>query len=84
LAAFAAQAADPIKVGMVAPLTGPGAESGVSRPRAQSSRRRGQQGGGVLGRPLELVTRMSDHQSGRRAGLQQARRNAEFAAFLGR
>src|SRR6266436_10130016 len=56
LAAFAAQAADPIKVGMVAPLTGPGAESGRFQTQgATLAADEKNEAGGVLGRPLELV-----------------------------
>src|SRR5713226_3410407 len=55
-AAFAAQAADPIKVGMVAPLTGPGAESGRFQTQgAKLAADEVNKAGGVLGRPLELV-----------------------------
>src|SRR5258707_14774015 len=56
LAAFAAQAADPIKVGMVAPLTGPGAESGRFQTQgAKLAADEVNKAGGVLGRPPELV-----------------------------
>jgi branched-chain amino acid transport system substrate-binding protein len=83
--AFSTQAADPIKIGMSASLTGPGAESG----------RRATQGaklavdeintaGGVLGRPLELV--IEDDQStnpGIVVAFNKLAGNAEFVAFLG-
>src|SRR5215831_5112710 len=56
LTAFAANAADPIKVGMVAPQTGPGAES--ARYQTQGAKLAADEvnkAGGVLGRPLEFV-----------------------------
>jgi branched-chain amino acid transport system substrate-binding protein len=54
--AQAAIAADPIKIGMVAPLTGPAAESG--RYQIQGAKLAADEinkAGGVLGRQLELV-----------------------------
>src|ERR1700693_2898173 len=52
----AAQASDPIKVGMVAPLTGPGAESGrFAIQGAKLAVEEVNKAGGALGRPLELV-----------------------------
>lgn len=86
LAAFAAQAADAIKIGMVAPLTGPAAESG----------RFGTQGaklvaveeinkaGGVLGRPLELT--IEDDQTtnpGVVLAFSKLAGNGEFVGFIG-
>jgi branched-chain amino acid transport system substrate-binding protein len=54
--AGAAKAADPIKIGMVAPLTGPGAESGRFQTQgAKLAAEEINKAGGVLGRPLELV-----------------------------
>jgi branched-chain amino acid transport system substrate-binding protein len=51
-----AHAADPIKIGMVAPLTGPGAESGRFQTQgAKLAVEEVNKAGGVLGRPLELV-----------------------------
>jgi branched-chain amino acid transport system substrate-binding protein len=56
LAAGSVQAADPIKIGMVAPLTGPGAESGRFQTQgAKLAAEEINKAGGVLGRPLELV-----------------------------
>src|SRR5215475_12299826 len=56
LSVFAAQAADPIKIGMVAPLTGPAAESGRFQTQgAKLAVDEINKAGGVLGRPLELV-----------------------------
>jgi len=49
-------AADPIKIGMVAPLTGPGAESGRFQMNgAKLAIEQINKAGGVMGRPLELV-----------------------------
>jgi branched-chain amino acid transport system substrate-binding protein len=49
-------AADPIKIGMVAPLTGPGAESGRFQMNgAKLAVEQINKAGGVMGRPLELV-----------------------------
>jgi branched-chain amino acid transport system substrate-binding protein len=85
LAAFAAQAADPIKVGMVAPLTGPGAESGRFQTQgAKLAADEVNKAGGVLGRPLELV--IEDDQTtnpGVVLAFSKLAGNAEFAAFLG-
>src|SRR5215467_6290385 len=59
LAGFAvlpARAADPIKIGMVAPLTGPAAESGRFQTQgAKLAVEEINKAGGVLGRPLELT-----------------------------
>ena len=85
LAAFAAQAADPIKVGMVAPLTGPGAESGRFQTQgAKLAADEVNKAGGVLGRPLELV--IEDDQTtnpGVVLAFSKLAGNAAFAAFLG-
>jgi branched-chain amino acid transport system substrate-binding protein len=85
LTAFAAQAADPIKVGMVAPLTGPGAESGRFQTQgAKLAADEVNKAGGVLGRPLELV--IEDDQTtnpGVVLAFSKLAGNAEFAAFLG-
>jgi branched-chain amino acid transport system substrate-binding protein len=83
--AQAAIAADPIKIGMVAPLTGPFAESG--RYQIQGAKLAADEinkGGGVLGRQLELV--IEDDQStnpGIVLAFSKLAGNAEFAAFLG-
>jgi branched-chain amino acid transport system substrate-binding protein len=83
--ALAAQAADPIKVGMVAPLTGPGAESGRFQTQgAKLAADEVNKAGGVLGRPLELV--IEDDQTtnpGVVLAFSKLAGNAEFAAFLG-
>ena len=85
LAAFAAQAADPVKVGMVAPLTGPGAESGRFQTQgAKLAADEVNKAGGVLGRPIELV--IEDDQTtnpGVVLAFSRLAGNAEFAAFLG-
>ncbi|HEY2137043.1 MAG TPA: ABC transporter substrate-binding protein [Xanthobacteraceae bacterium] len=56
-AAGPARAADPIRIGMVVPLTGPIAESGkYGIQGARLAIEEVNKAGGVLGRPLELVT----------------------------
>ena len=56
LAAATALAAEPLKIGMVAPLTGPGAESGQFQMQgAKLAVEEVNKAGGVLGRPIELV-----------------------------
>jgi branched-chain amino acid transport system substrate-binding protein len=81
----AAMAADPIKIGMVAPLTGPGAESG--RYQTQGAKLAADEinkAGGVLGRQLELV--IEDDQTtnpGIVLAFSKLAGNAEFVAFLG-
>src|SRR5208282_5096307 len=51
-----AQAAEPLKIGMVAPITGTGAESGLYQTRgAQLAVQEVNKAGGVLGRQVELV-----------------------------
>jgi branched-chain amino acid transport system substrate-binding protein len=83
--AFAAQAADPIKIGMVAPLTGPAAESG--RFQTQGARLAVDEinkAGGVLGRPLDLT--IEDDQTtnpGIVLAFSKLASNAEFVAFVG-
>jgi branched-chain amino acid transport system substrate-binding protein len=85
LMVFAAQAADPLKIGMVAPLTGPGAESG--RFAIQGARLAAEEvnkAGGVLGRPLELV--IEDDQTtnpGTVLAFSKLAGDAQIAAFLG-
>jgi branched-chain amino acid transport system substrate-binding protein len=84
-AAFVAQAADPIKVGMVAPLTGPGAESGRFQTQgAKLAVDEINKAGGVLGRQLELT--IEDDQTtnpGIVLAFSKLAGNAEFVAFLG-
>jgi branched-chain amino acid transport system substrate-binding protein len=81
----AAIAADPIKIGMVAPLTGPGAESG--RYQTQGAKLAADEinkAGGVLGRQLELV--IEDDQTtnpGIVLAFSKLAGNTEFVAFLG-
>jgi branched-chain amino acid transport system substrate-binding protein len=81
----AAIAADTIKVGMVAPLTGPGAESG--RYQVQGAKLAADEinkAGGVLGRQLELV--IEDDQTtnpGTVLAFSKLAGTAELAAFLG-
>ncbi len=59
---IAAQAADPIKIGMVAPLTGPIADAGrYGVQGAKLAVEEVNKAGGVLGRPFELV--IEDDQS---------------------
>src|SRR5580704_9440385 len=82
--ACAAQAADPIKVGMVAPLTGPGAESGrFGIQGAKLAVEEVNKAGGVLGRPLELV--IEDDQTtnpGTVLAFSKLAGDAQIAAFL--
>jgi branched-chain amino acid transport system substrate-binding protein len=85
LMVFAAQAADPIKVGMVAPLTGPGAESGrFAIQGAKLAVEEVNKAGGVLGRLLELV--IEDDQTtnpGVVLAFSKLAGDAQLAAFLG-
>lgn len=85
LAAFAAQAADPIKIGMVAPLTGPAAESGRFQTQgAKLALDEINKAGGVLGRPLELT--IEDDQTtnpGVVLAFSKLAGNGEFVGFIG-
>src|SRR6516162_3568501 len=85
LAAPAVQAADAIKIGMVAPLTGPAAESGRFQTQgAKLAVDEINKGGGVLGRPLELT--IEDDQStdpGVVRAFSKLAGNGEFAGFIG-
>jgi branched-chain amino acid transport system substrate-binding protein len=78
-------AADPIKIGMVAPLTGPGAESGRFQTQgAKLAVDEINKAGGVLGRPLELV--IEDDQTtnpGTVLAFSKLAGNPEFAVFIG-
>ena len=79
------QAADPIKIGMVAPLTGPGAESGRFQTQgAKLAAEEINKAGGVLGRPLELV--IEDDQTtnpGVVLAFSKLAGDADIPAFLG-
>jgi branched-chain amino acid transport system substrate-binding protein len=81
----AAIAADPIKIGMVAPLTGPGAESGRFQTQgAKLAVDEINKAGGVLGRPFELV--IEDDQTtnpGTVLAFSKLAGNPEFAVFIG-
>jgi branched-chain amino acid transport system substrate-binding protein len=83
--ASSALAADPIKIGMVAPLTGPGAESGRFQTQgAKLAADEINKAGGILGRPLELV--IEDDQTtnpGTVLAFSRLAGNAEFAVFIG-
>jgi branched-chain amino acid transport system substrate-binding protein len=83
--AQAAFAADPIKIGMVAPLTGPDAESGRFQTQgAKLAIDEINEAGGVLDRPLELV--IEDDQTtnpGVVLPFSRLAGNAVIAAFLG-
>jgi branched-chain amino acid transport system substrate-binding protein len=85
LAASAARAAEPIKIGMVAPLTGPAAESGGFQiSGAKLAVEEVNKAGGVLGRPLELT--IEDDQTtnpGAVLAFSKLASNSEFVAFLG-
>lgn len=83
--AAVAQAADPIKVGMVAPITGALAESGRFQTQgAKLAADEINKAGGVLGRPLELV--IEDDQStnpGVVLAFSKLAGDQAMAAFLG-
>jgi branched-chain amino acid transport system substrate-binding protein len=85
LAAFAARAADAIKIGMVAPLTGPAAESGRFQTQgAKLALDEINKAGGVLGRPLELT--IEDDQTtnpGVVLAFSKLAGNGEFVGFIG-
>jgi branched-chain amino acid transport system substrate-binding protein len=85
LATLSAQAADPIKIGMTAPLTGPNAESGrLTIQGAKLAVDEVNQAGGVLGRQLELI--MEDDQStnpGIVLAFSKLAGHAEMPAFIG-
>jgi branched-chain amino acid transport system substrate-binding protein len=85
LAPFAAQAADPIKIGMVAPLTGSAAESGRFQTQgAKLAVDEINKAGGVLGRPIELT--IEDDQTtnpGVVLAFSKLTGTAEFAGFIG-
>jgi branched-chain amino acid transport system substrate-binding protein len=85
LAAGSVCAADPIKIGMVAPLTGPGAESGRFQTQgAKLAAEEINKAGGVLGRPLELV--IEDDQTtnpGVVLAFSKLAGDADIPAFLG-
>lgn len=85
LAAPAVQAADAIKIGMVAPLTGPAAESGRFQTQgAKLAVDEINKAGGVLGRPLELT--IEDDQTtnpGVVLAFSKLAGNGEFVGFIG-
>ena len=85
LAASAARAAEPIKIGMVAPLSGPAAESGgFQTSGAKLAVAEINKAGGVLGRPLELT--IEDDQTtnpGIVLAFSRLASNREFVAFVG-
>ena len=54
---LAAQAADPITLGLNYPRTGSYKEEGGADARCAAGHRRDQRAGGVLGRPLQLISR---------------------------
>jgi branched-chain amino acid transport system substrate-binding protein len=80
-----AAAADSIKIGMVVPMSGPGAESG--RFQAQGAKLAAEEinaAGGVLGRPLELV--IEDDQTtnpGTVLAFSKLAGDADIPAFIG-
>jgi branched-chain amino acid transport system substrate-binding protein len=84
LVALSAQAAEPIKIGVTAPLTGPNAESGRYQIQAANlAVDEINKAGGVLGRPLELV--IEDDRStnpGIVLAFSKLAGNSEFVAFL--
>src|SRR6516162_3206964 len=85
LAAPAVQAADAIKIGMVAPLTGPAAESGRFQTQgAKLAVDEINKAGGVLGRPLELT--IEDDQTtnpGIVLAFSKLAGDASFVGFIG-
>jgi branched-chain amino acid transport system substrate-binding protein len=84
-AASAAQAASPIRIGMVAPLTGAAAESGKFQTNgAKLAVEEINKAGGVLGRPLELV--IEDDQTtnpGIVLAFSKLAGNPDFVGFIG-
>jgi len=80
-----AQTQTPIKIGMVAPLTGPAAESGgFQSAGAKLAVEEINKAGGVLGRPLELT--IEDDQTtnpGVVLAFSRLASNSEFVSFLG-
>jgi branched-chain amino acid transport system substrate-binding protein len=85
LATFSARAADPIRIGMIAPLTGPQAEGGrLGIQGAKLAVDEINQAGGVLGRQLELV--FEDDQStnpGTVLAFSKLAGHAEIQALIG-
>ncbi len=84
-ASFTALAADTIKIGMVAPLTGPGAESGrFQQNGAKLAIEQINKAGGVMGKQLELV--VEDDQTtnpGAVLAFSKLAGDASIPAFLG-
>jgi branched-chain amino acid transport system substrate-binding protein len=85
LATFSARAADPIRIGMIAPLTGPQAEGGrLGIQGAKLAVDEINQAGGILGRQLELV--FEDDQStnpGTVLAFSKLAGHAEIQALIG-
>jgi branched-chain amino acid transport system substrate-binding protein len=85
LATFSARAADPIRIGMIAPLTGPQAEGGrLGIQGAKLAVDEINQAGGILGRQLELE--FEDDQStnpGTVLAFSKLAGDAEIQAFIG-
>ncbi|HYB10843.1 MAG TPA: ABC transporter substrate-binding protein [Alphaproteobacteria bacterium] len=83
--ATTAQAADTIKIGMVAPATGPGAESGRYQTQgAKLAAEEVNEAGGVLGKQIELV--IEDDQTtnpGVVLAFSKLAGDSDFVAFLG-
>src|SRR6266478_5311998 len=80
-----ARGAEPLKIGMAPPISGPAAESGRYQTQgAKLAAEEVNKAGGVLGRPLELV--IEDDQTtnpGVVLAFSKLAGNAEFVAFLG-
>lgn len=84
-ASLPALAADPIRIGMVVPLTGPAAESGqYAQYGAKLALEEVNAAGGVMGRPLEIVT--ADDQTtnpGAVLAFSKLAGDSSIAAFVG-
>jgi branched-chain amino acid transport system substrate-binding protein len=78
VAAFAAQAADPIKIGVDGPFTGGSSSMGVSmRDGVRLAAEEINKAGGVLGRPLQLVERDDEAKNERGVQIAQELINKE-------
>jgi branched-chain amino acid transport system substrate-binding protein len=82
---FAAQAAEPIKIGMVVPLTGPIADAGrYGMQGAKLAVEEINAAGGVLGRPLELIIEDDQTQNPTTVlAFTKLSDNKDIVAFLG-